>query len=94
MKKPRLNQRVFIVRDYSITAEHVVMKGTDSFAVEDTFDDMIMECYRQPIRYDEFGEIWFTKLCEAKQCLSLDLCPDQKIAKTEKDYWEVCTRCT
>ena len=89
MKKPRLNQTVYLVHGDCISREHVLMKGKDYFATECVFNDMYMESYRQPLRYDEFGIAWTTDLAEAKRILTEDLQPGEKIVKVFDDYWEV-----
>lgn len=89
MKKPRLNQAVYLVHGDCISREHVLMKGKDSFATECVFKAMYMEMYRQPMRYDEYGIAWTTDLAEAKRILAEDLQPGEKIVKVFDGYWEV-----
>lgn len=89
MKKPRLNQTVYLIQGDCISREHVLMKGKDSFATECVFKAMYMERYRQPFRYDECGITWTTDLAEAKRILAEDLQPGERIVKVFDDCWEV-----
>ena len=89
MKKPRLNQRVYLIQGDCISREHVLMKGKDSFSTECVFNATYMERYRQPCRYDEYGIAWTTDLAEAKRILSENLQPGERIVKVFANCWEV-----
>ena len=86
-KQPRLGQKVFLVFDDFIVKDTVVMKGKDSFAVNMTFSNLTDDPYRMPIDYDDYGIVWFTKLKDAKESITLD--ENEIIIRIDDDYWEV-----
>jgi len=91
MYRPKLGQNIYIVfTSDSITLDKVVMKGKDDFAVSMTFNELFNDAYRKPIRYDEYGVLWFTSLTAAKKAIGIG--KNEQIVKYSDDYWEVVNK--
>ena len=83
-KKPKLDQKVYVLYTCSITQTKVEYLGKDKFLVED-YASKIDEA--QAYEYKNYNFTWFTSLKKAKEQLLLDH-PDSKIKKIDEDYWE------
>jgi len=97
IKKPQLGQKVFVF-DYDLEClyrDKVVMKGLDSFAVSMAFSESYdpddygeKPTFERPIRYDNYGNVWFTALNDAKEYLE-SYYPGEKLVYSGENCWEL-----
>lgn len=84
--KPRLGSVIYLRFDLggtiSINKETVLAVGKDIFFHTGALDTGVVDSYRSPLRYDQYGEWWFKTLKEATEKLG-------KLTKVFENYWEV-----
>lgn len=79
---PKLNQKIYVIYDETITKEKVYMLGENEFAHSNSFNVLHCDNYRKPLKYDDFNKTWFTSLQVAKTYLG------GKFKRIETGYWE------
>ena len=87
MQNVRLNSYVYVAcivheRVYSISKVKVIMKNKEMFIHEYAFDDCMIEEFRQPLYFKDYGKTWFKTLKEAQKVYG-------KLKKVQEGYYEL-----
>lgn len=100
IKIPRLGSYVYVItRDpfgsldhCSIKKTKVLAKGQQLFFTELTLNEIYTEEAKRPLKYNEYGEFWFTKFSDAKTKIGTMKCREGykyeiKKCHAGKEFW-------
>lgn len=82
--KPRLDKEIWIKFDargcIDFYKEKVIALGKDMFFHTGSLDNCVVDEYRIPLYYEDYGITWFTSLSQIKK--------QYKVKKIDDDYYE------
>ena len=82
--KPKLDKEIWVKFEVGgcidFYKEKVIALGKDMFFHAGALDNCLVEEYRRPLYYEDYGITWFTSLSQIKK--------QYKVKKIDDDYYE------